>query len=59
MKLLFAVGAGILNFSPFSDALNAEYVAAGLDFSLFVNKFFCAYSALGNLFELKTKQFKL
>ena len=59
MKLLFAVGAGILNFSPFSDALDAEYVAAGLNLSLFVNKFLCAYSALGYLFELETKQFEL
>lgn len=55
MKLLFAVGAGVLNFSPFSDALDAEYVAAGLNLSLFVNKFLCAYSALGYLFELETK----
>ena len=59
MKLLFAVGAGILNFSPFSDALDAEYVAAGLNLSLFFDKFLCAYSALGYLFELETKLFEL
>ena len=59
MKLLFAVGAGVLNFSPLGDAFDAEYVATGLNFSFFVNKFLCAYSALRYLFELETKQFKL
>ena len=59
MKLLFAVGASILNFSPLGDALDAEYVAAGLNLSLFFDKFLCAYSALGYLFELETKLFEL
>jgi len=52
MKLLLAVGAGILNFSPLGDALYAENVAAGLNLSFFVNKFLRANSALGHLFKL-------
>jgi hypothetical protein len=52
MKLLLAVGAGILNFSPLGDTLYTEKVAAWLNLSFFVNKFLCANSALGHLFKL-------
>ena len=52
MKLLLAVGAGILNFSPLGDALYAENVAAGLNLSFFVDEFLRANSALGHLFKL-------
>jgi hypothetical protein len=52
MKLLLAVGAGVLNFSPLSDTLHAEDVAAWLNLSLFIYKFLSANSALGHLFEL-------
>jgi hypothetical protein len=59
MKLLLAVGARILNFSPLGDALHAEDVATRFNLGFFINKFLRANSALGYFFELLTKLFEM
>jgi hypothetical protein len=59
MKLLFAVGACVLNFSPLGDALHAEHVKARFNLGFFINKFLRTNSALGYFFELLTKQFEM